>query len=127
MCHNEKGFVYPLTFTVILAAFLLLSIQLEQYISDKRMMADAETILKQEYYLLSSVKRTETILKEKKEYDLSGIYYYASGQVSYSTVPLASSLYQITFRTKIGSDPEITSYAYYDIDLEKVIKWIEKN
>ncbi|CAM3734903.1 competence type IV pilus minor pilin ComGG [Cytobacillus oceanisediminis] len=127
MYHNEKGFVYPLTFTIIFAAFFLLTIQLEQYISEKRLTEEAETVLKQEYYLLNSLKRTEILLKEKKEYDLSGSYSFAKGNVSYSMSPLAASLYQITFKTKVGSDSEITTYAYYDIDLEKVIKWIEKN
>ncbi|MBT2707373.1 hypothetical protein J7I91_05490 [Pseudomonas sp. ISL-84] len=90
-------------------------------------MEEAKTVLKQEYYLLNALKSTERLLKEKQEYDLSGYYYFANGHVSYSMAPLASSLYQITFRTKIGSDSEFTTYAYYDIDLEKVIKWSEKN
>ncbi|GLB58175.1 competence type IV pilus minor pilin ComGG [Cytobacillus sp. NCCP-133] len=127
MCRNENGFVYPLTFIIILAVLFLLTIQLEQYLSEKRLFGEAETILKQEYYLLSSVKKTENVLNKQKEYDISGSYYYKHGHVSYSTSPLATTLYQITFKAKIGSNSVITAYAYYDTDLKKVIKWIEKN
>ncbi len=127
MYRNERGFVYPLTFIIILAALFLLSIHLEQYLSEKRLLEEAETVLKQEYYLFNAVKRTESALKEHKKFNASGNYHYSHGEVTYSIMPLTETLYQITFKTIIDSNSPTISYAYYDTDLKKMIKWIEKN
>jgi ComG operon protein 7 len=81
----------------------------------------------QEYYLLSSFKKTEKMLSENADPEESGVYLFKNGSVSYEISAAATSLIQITFRTKIDSDKEISGYAYYDTDLQKVIKWIEKN
>ena len=59
MYHNQEGFSYPLTLTIILAALFLLTIQLDQFISEKRIVNQAETVMMQEYYLLCSLKKTE--------------------------------------------------------------------
>ncbi|MCM3704549.1 MULTISPECIES: competence type IV pilus minor pilin ComGG [Cytobacillus] len=127
MHRNQEGFSYPLTLTIILAALFLLTIQLDQFISEKRIVNQAETVLKQEYYLLSSFKKTEKMLSENAEPEVSGVYLFKEGSVSYEIAPVATSLIQITFKTKIGSDKEISGYAYYDTDLQKMIKWMEKN
>ncbi|MBG9448675.1 hypothetical protein ABE67_04955 [Cytobacillus firmus] len=127
MYRNQEGFSYPLTLTIILAALFLLTIQLDQFISEKRIVNQAETVLMQEYYLLSSFKKTEKRLSENAEPEESGVYSFKKGSVSYEISPVATSLIQITFKTKIGSDKEISGYAYYDTDLQKMIKWIEKN
>jgi ComG operon protein 7 len=127
MYRNQNGFAYPLTLTVILAALFLLTIQLDQFISEKRIVNQAETVLMQEYYLLCSFKKTEKKLMENITPEESGVYLFKEGKVSYEISPVAASLIQITFKTKIGSDKEISGYAYYDTDLQKMIKWIEKN
>ncbi|KON87068.1 hypothetical protein AF332_09780 [Sporosarcina globispora] len=127
MYRNQHGFAYPLTLTIILAALFLLTIQLDQFISEKRIVNQTETVMMQEYYLLSSFKKTEKMLSENIDPEKSGIYFFKNGSVSYEISAVASSLIQITFKTKIGSDKEIFGYAYYDTDLQKMIKWIEKN
>ncbi|MGG1831866.1 competence type IV pilus minor pilin ComGG [Cytobacillus firmus] len=127
MYRNQDGFAYPLTLTIILAALFLLTIQLDQFISEKRIVNQAETVMMQEYYLLSSFKKTEKMLSENADPKESGVYSFKKGSVSYEISSVATSLIQITFKTKIGSDKEISGYAYYDTDLQKMIKWIEKN
>ncbi|RBP89415.1 competence protein ComGG [Cytobacillus firmus] len=127
MYRNQDGFSYPLTLTIILAALFLLTIQLDHFISEKRIVNQAETVMMQEYYLLCSLKKTEKMLSENIDPDESGIFSFKNGSVSYEVSPVATSLIQITFKTKIGSDKEIFGYAYYDTDLQKMIKWIEKN
>ncbi|WP_264738536.1 competence type IV pilus minor pilin ComGG [Cytobacillus firmus] len=127
MYRNQEGFSYPLTLAIILAALFLLTIQLDQFISEKRIVNQAETVMMQEYYLLCSFKKTEKMLRENINPEKSGIYSFKNGSVSYEISQVATSLIQITFKTKIGSDKEIFGYAYYDTDLQKMIKWIEKN
>src|SRR5690606_37518007 len=127
MYRNQNGFAYPLTLTIILAALFLLTIQLDQFISEKRIVKQTETVMMQEYYLLSSFKKTDKMLMENITPEESGVYLFKDGKVSYEISPVAASLIQITFKTKIGSAKEITGYAYYDTDLQKMIKWIEKN
>jgi ComG operon protein 7 len=127
MIRNEKGFSYPLTFCVILLAFVVLSIQLELYISEKKMINESVTMLKQEYYFLSSMKWTEEQFLEDDIEGLSGIYSFTDGEVTYHTVKVTDSLYRVTFILKMRDLPEVTGTGYYDKDLQKMIKWNEKN
>ncbi|MBU8879364.1 hypothetical protein BGM26_10250 [Bacillus sp. FJAT-29790] len=128
LVRNERGFTYPLTICLILLTFVLLTIQLEQYLAEKRFFKESEIIMKQEYYFLSAMKQTEVLLFEW-DYDdsFSGVFTFSGGQVEYSALKLTDSLFKVTFTLKMGGDLELTSFGYYDIDAGKVIKWNEKN
>ncbi|WP_057765592.1 competence type IV pilus minor pilin ComGG [Cytobacillus praedii] len=127
MIRNENGFTYPLTFCVILLASIVLSIQLELYVSERKMTNETVTMLKQEYYFLSAVKGAEEQFLEEESVNASGVYSFMDGEVNYQTVKVADSLYRVTFRLKIKDLPEVEGTGYYDIDLQKMIKWNEKN
>ena len=127
MIRNEKGFTYPLTFCVILLASVVLSIQLELYVSERKMTNETVTMLKQEYYFLSAVIGAEEQFLEEESVNVSGVYSFMDGEVNYQTVKVADSLYRVTFRLKIKDLPEVEGTGYYDIELQKMIKWNEKN
>ncbi|WP_102274584.1 competence type IV pilus minor pilin ComGG [Cytobacillus massiliigabonensis] len=127
MIRNEKGFSYPLTFCVILLAFVVLSIHLELYISEKRIINETVTMLKQEYYFLSAMKWTEEQLLVEENEGGSGIYSFLDGEVNYHSVKVTDSLLRVTFVLTMKDSPEITGVGYYDKELKKMIKWNEKN
>lgn len=127
MIRNEKGFSYPLTFCVLLLAFVVLSIHFELYISEKRIIKESVTMLKQEYYFLSAMQWTEELFLQEDHGEVSGVYSFSDGEVSYHSVKVADSLYRVTFNLALKNLPEITGFGYYDKELKKMIKWNEKN
>lgn len=127
MIRNEKGFSYPLTFCVILLAFVVLSIHFELYISEKRIIKESVTMLKQEYYFLSAMQWTEELFLKENHEEVSGVYSFSDGEVNYHSVKVTDSLYRVTFTLVMRNLPEITGFGYYDKELKKMIKWNEKN
>lgn len=128
MVHDEKGFTYPLTFCILLLVSVLLSIQLEQYLSEKRFMRESELILKQEYYFLSSIKQAENQLRQMLDDELpAGASHFSDGEVVYRTEKLTDSLFKVTFELKMASLPILLGFGYYDKEEGRMIKWIEKN
>lgn len=127
MIRNEKGFSYPLTFCVILLAFVVLTIHFELYVSEKRIIKESVTMLKQEYYFLSAMKWTEELFLKEDHEEVSGIYSFSDGEVNYHSEKVTDSLYRVTFILTMKDSLEITGFGYYDKELKKMIEWNEKN
>ncbi|MEH7124509.1 competence type IV pilus minor pilin ComGG [Bacillus sp. JJ1773] len=127
MLRNEKGFTYPLTFSIILLVALLLTMHIEFYLSEIRFLQESEALLKQEYYLLSSMKRMEDILRAEDEDQYTGVFSYSDGDVRYETDKLTDTLLMSTFNLHMGTKIEMLAYGYFDTEEGKMIKWIERN
>lgn len=127
MLRNEKGFTYPLTFSIILLAAVLLTIHIEFYLSEVRFYKESETILKQEYYLLSSMKQMESILLEENSEYYSGEFTYSDGVVHFHTSQISETVYMTTFNLILGTNSKITGYGYFNTEEGKMFKWIERN
>lgn len=128
MVRNEKGFTYPLTFCFILLISLLLTIYLEQFLAEKRLLKESIAILKQEYYFLSSVMNVENELwPVEEDIVLAGVITYSDGQVEYRTESIAEGLLKVTFDLQLSGYPVVSGVGYYDREARKMIKWIEKN
>ncbi|WP_306009028.1 competence type IV pilus minor pilin ComGG [Bacillus sp. MMSF_3328] len=128
MLRNEKGFAFPVSLSILLASCLSLLILLGQNVSEAELLNEKEQILKQDYYLLSSVKRLERHLADVEEDETLqlGSFIFKEGTVTYSMTELAGSLFEISFTLAIESQKPIVSYAFYDRDRGKMIKWTEK-
>jgi len=128
MIRNEKGFTYPLTFCIILLLSMFITLYLEQFLAEKKLNIESETIFKQEYYFLSAVKHVESeILKiEDSEFPIGSLY-FSNGNVEYRTEELTESLLKVTFDLQIENIPIVSGIGYYDKEIGKMIKWIEKN
>jgi ComG operon protein 7 len=127
MIKNEYGFTFPLSYSLFLVLSVFLLIHAEQYLSEKKLLWETETILKQEYYMMSSVKKMEKMLQENPDLITQGIFQYTNGKVNYKTNHLTNSVIQTTFRLKLDSGEEFLGFGFYDKDLRKMIKWVEKN
>jgi hypothetical protein len=128
MLRNERGFAFPVSLSVLLASSLFLLILLGQNVTEAGMLKEKELILKQDYYLLSSVKRLERKLQDSGEEEIlkPGSFIFKEGTATYTITELAGSLFQISFTLAIEKQRPIVSYAFYDRDRGKMIKWTEK-
>lgn len=127
MLHNEKGFTYPLTLCMIILFSLVLAIHIDQYVIEKRMLMETETILKQDYYLLSSVRKVETTLAGNGETVNSGYIEFYDGHADYHIMKRTGTIWEINIKLMTGKNIEITGIAYYDSEIKKVIQWIERS
>jgi hypothetical protein len=127
MLHNEKGFTYPLTLCMLIIFSIVLVIHIDQYVIEKRMFMETETILKQDYYLLSSVRKVETILATNVEIVNSGSFEFYDGHADYQLKKITDTIWESNIQLMTGKKITITGIAYYDSDRQKVIQWIERS
>lgn len=128
MLRNQNGFTYPLTLCLLIIFSTTLVIHIEQYVMESRMLKETETILKQDYYLLDAVRTIETTLAMGGDEKEPGSIEFNDGQADYVIMELTDQLWEINITLKTGIDQmTISGLAYYDTDLQKIIKWIEKN
>jgi ComG operon protein 7 len=128
MLRNQSGFTYPLTLCLLIIFSTVLVIHIEQYVMESRMLKETETILKQDYYLLNAVRTIESTLATEGNKKEPGSILFNDGQANYVIMELTDQLWEIDIHLKTGTDQiEISGLAYYDTDIQKVIKWIEKN
>lgn len=127
MLRNEKGFTYPLTFSILLLAAIVLTMHIEFYLAEVRFLQESENLLKQEYYLFSSKKRVEAILLSEDEALYSGIFTFSDGDIQYETAKLSDTLYMSTFYLRLGDINGAVAYGYFDKGEGKMIRWIERN
>ncbi|EIJ78845.1 hypothetical protein PB1_14844 [Bacillus methanolicus PB1] len=127
MIKNEHGFTFPLSYSLFLVLSVFLLIHAEQYLSEKKLLQETESILKQEYYMMSSVKKMEAMLQENPYLQSGGIFQYTNGKVYYKVNHVTNSIIQAAFELKLDSGEEFHGFCFYDKDLMKMIKWVEKN
>ena len=128
MLRNQKGFTYPLTLCLLILLSTTLIIQIEQYITEKKMLNETETILKQDYYFLSTIEWLQSQLALSDPITPTGSLDYHDGQVSYTIVELSEKELEIklTVTMKRGNVVVVGS-AFYDKGLGKIVKWNEIN
>ena len=89
MLRNQKGFTYPLTLCLLILLSTTLTIQIEQYITEKRMLNETETILKQDYYFLSTIELLQSQIAISDPMPTTGFLDFNDGQISYTIVELS--------------------------------------
>jgi hypothetical protein len=127
MLQNEKGFTYPLILMMIILFCLFFTYQVQFYLSEKKFFHESVVILKQEYYMHTSVKKIETALQGNLLSLGLGQYDFQSGESSFRVESYSSNLLKITITIKLNTLEEIVGYAYYDINQKKMTKWVERN
>ena len=127
MLRNEKGFTYPLTLCMFILFSMMLAIHIDQYVIEKRMFIETETILKQDYYLLSCVRKVETILATNSETVNSGSFEFYDGHADFQIKKKTDTILEINIQLMTGKKLVIIGMAYYDTDKQKVIQWIERS
>ena len=128
MLRNQKGFTYPLTLCLLILLSTTLTIQIEQYITEKRMLNETETILKQDYYFLSTIEWLQSQIAISDPMPTTGFLDFNDGQVSYTIVELSEKELEIKLiLTMKRGNGEVEGSAFYDKSLGKIVKWNEMN
>ena len=128
MLRNQKGFTYPLTLCLLILLSTTLTIQIEQYITEKRMLNETETILKQDYYFLSTIELLQSQIAISDPMPTTGFLDFNDGQVSYTIVELSERELEIKLiLTMKRGNGEVEGSAFYDKSLGKIVTWNEMN
>ncbi len=123
---NEKGFMFPVTLCILLIFMTFLSIHFNQYISEKRYLLEVEDFERNQFYFLQSMKKVESQLQEGL-LTSKGTLIYEEGTVSYSMSKIATDLFQITYRLNTDEQTDLVAMSYYDTNVQKMVKWLERN
>lgn len=126
MIKNERGFTYPLTLSILLLISLLLTVHLELYLNEKRIIAEENVLLKQEFYFFRTLKHVEELLRGN-ESSVSGVLSFHNGYVAYQTKLLSEEQVEVTYQMYLEDEYELTANSFYDKNIDRMTKWVEKN
>lgn len=126
MLKNEKGFTFPLSLCMLILVSTFVIVHTQLYLNEKKLTHETETILKQEYYYLYSVRKIETQLQNGELLQNSGVFSLQEGRVDFIKEDMGSSL-KFTFNLTLFSGEKSVGFAYYNKTQKKMIKWVEKN
>jgi hypothetical protein len=127
MKNNENGFTYPLTLSVLIVFLIFFSVNVEQLQSERKMAHETKKILKQEYYMMSSAKKIEKRIQNGDSIQTNGVFIYKGGKVDYLSSSPLDGIQKVTFTLQLESGEVASGIGYYDINVKKMSKWVEKN
>jgi hypothetical protein len=127
MMKSQRGFTYPLTLSLLLSFLIFFSIQVEQLLAEEKMFHETKKILLEEYYMLISIKNVERKLQTGEIIAQKGAFPYLNGYVSYQADLPSGSTQKITFTLQLPTGETIVGNGYFDKNLKKLTKWVEKN
>ena len=127
MMKNQRGFTYPLTLSILLSFLIFFSIQVDQLLADEKMFHETKNILLEEYYMFISIKNVEGKLQTGETIAQKGTFPYLNGYVSYQADLPSGSTQKITFTLQLPSGETTVGIGYFDKNLKKLTKWVEKN
>ncbi|MEW8986998.1 MAG: competence type IV pilus minor pilin ComGG [Bacillus sp. (in: firmicutes)] len=108
---------------LLTSTFLL--IYTEQYLAEKRMLKEAETVLKTEYYFLYCARKLEVKLQTEEPIMSGGEFLLQDGFVNYVKEDTGATL-KMTFNLTLSTGEKAIGIAYYNKNTKKMVKWVEK-
>ena len=92
------------------------------------MLNETETILKQDYYFLSTIELLQSKIAISDPMPTIGFLDFNDGQISYTIVELSERELEIKIvLTMKRGNGEVEGSAFYDKSLGKIVKWNEMN
>ncbi len=128
MIHNQNGFTYPITLCMMILLSTILIMRIDHFLIEKRMLKETENILKQDYYLLSTMDQLQSYLSTNEDVPVDGNFDYKDGQATYQIVNITGDTMEMMITLKVGGQESVfIGNAFYDLNLNKFIKWYEVN
>ncbi len=125
MKNNQKGFTYPLTLCLLILFLLFFSMNVERLLSERKLIHETETVLKQEYYYLSTVKKIEKIFASEGTLPAKGRIHYQEADMSYQADPAAGFSQKVSFTLHLNSGITVVGEGVFDTRTKKLMKWTE--
>ena len=102
--------------------------RIDHFLIEKRMLKETENILKQDYYLLSTMDQLQSYLSTNEDVPVDGNFDYKDGQATYQIVNITGDTMEMMITLKVGGQESVfIGNAFYDLNLNKFIKWYEVN
>lgn len=127
MRNSEKGFTYPLTLCVLIIFLLFFSLQVEQLLTEKKMVHETFIILQQEYYALSSVKKVEMLYQSTGTPPAKGTFVFKNGSMEFKMETPNGNVQKVIFTLRLNTGEIITEYGFFDTSSKRLQKWLERN
>jgi hypothetical protein len=127
MKNNENGFTYPLILSVLIVFLIFFSFSVEQLQSERLMAYETKKILKQGYYMMSSAKKIEKRIQNGDSIQTNGVFNFKDGKMDYVPSPPLDGIQKVTFTLQLESGEVASGIGFYDINVKKMSKWVEKN
>ncbi|WP_413361256.1 competence type IV pilus minor pilin ComGG [Robertmurraya sp. 2P01SA] len=124
---NDRGFTFPITLCVLLLFSGFLALNFHQYSIEKSLQFELAEFERNQFMFMQSFKKVENQLSNTEEVEKTGIFYFENGTVTYQINELDSTQLQILFRLVTSTGAELEGFGYYDQNLEKMVKWLERN
>jgi ComG operon protein 7 len=126
MKNNEKGFTYPLTLCLLIIFLSFFSVRIEQLVSERKMAHETATILQEEYYFLSSVKKVEGMFQEKGTIPAKGTFSFVIGTMDYQAETPTENVQKVNFTLHLHTGDETAiGRGFFDTRTKRLSKWIE--
>jgi hypothetical protein len=125
MKNNEKGFTYPLTLCLLIIFLSFFSLRIEHLLSERRMAHETETILQEEYYYLSSVKKIEAIFQKNGTLPSKGTFSYVKGTMDYQAEPPTGYVQKVNFTLHLAGDKTAIGRGFFDTRTKRLSNWAE--
>ncbi|MDF1507602.1 competence type IV pilus minor pilin ComGG [Robertmurraya sp. DFI.2.37] len=124
---NARGFTFPVTLCILLLFSSFLAVHFQQYVMEKRFQFELAEFERNQFMFLQSLKKVETLLSTEEQFKKTGQFHYENGTVTYQIEELGPGQLQISFRLFTSSQGELTGVGYFDQELQKMVKWTERN
>lgn len=124
MRKEEKGFTYPLTLIVLLLFLTFFTGRVEQLLTERKMAQETSTILQDEYYFLSSIKKVEQLYQSGSAIPAKGKILYTNGIIDYVSEKPIGNIQKVNFSLRLNSGETSIGSGYFNTSLKQNIKWV---
>ena len=124
MKNNENGFTYPLTLCLLIIFLSFFSVRTEQFLSESKMAHEKNTILQEEYYFLSSVKKLEGIFQKSGTLPSKGTISFVKITMDYQTETPTGYVQKVNFTLHLAGDTTVIGKGFFDTRTKKLTKWV---
>ncbi|WP_042458345.1 competence type IV pilus minor pilin ComGG [Neobacillus dielmonensis] len=125
MRRRDAGFTYPLTLCLLIIFILFFSMQIEQFMANRKLSHETGTILLEEYYLHASVIKVEGLLQKEGTIPARGTYDFQKGGIVFIPETINGNVQSVNFTLTLQSGEIVIGRGYFDMNLKKFIRWVE--
>lgn len=119
---NEKGFMYPISLCIFLLVSLFLTIEFNQFVSEKGIVASVNQQERRQYlFLLTSKRISEEITRGLIPVD--GMATYTDTRVTYTVKRISNLHVEVTY-IMIQGTLSVKAIAQYEVGSGKLVKWM---
>ncbi|MGS2776066.1 hypothetical protein ACVBAX_01700 [Robertmurraya sp. GLU-23] len=119
---NEKGFMYPISLCIFLLVSLFLTIEFNQYVSEKGIVSSVNQQEKRQYLFLLTSKRISDEMAGGV-IPIDGMATYTNAKVTYTVKQISNQYVEVTYFMTQGT-LSVKAIAQYEVGSGKLVRWM---